>query len=204
MKSLIILAIFSILTGILTSCSNHTFDDKESLMTYLQDEENGYLSHKTVNGIDFRLLFRPTDLLVEQELGEHFTKEDVDSLREKYNKYLYFNLSISKNNQEILSALAGNRSRFSAMVNTLSFGMKNKLNLITEARDTIPLADYIYPRMYGMTGATTIMLVYPTADVLSGGDSFRIVVKDLNFGTGEVGFRFKTDEAEKQPQFNFR
>ena len=188
----------------LSACSTPTFDTREELNDYITREDSEYLVSKVVNGVDFNMLYRPTDLLVSQELGENYTAIAVDSLRAKYGDYLYFNLSMAKNNQELLNGLAADRNRFGAMVNTLAFGMGEKLNLITASRDTIALADYIYPRMYGMSRSTTMMLVYPKDEVLEAmGDYFILTLEDLGFGTGEVQFKFSKKIIENQPQINF-
>ena len=188
----------------LSACSAPTFDTREELNDYITREDSEYLVSKVVNGVDFNMLYRPTDLLVSQELGENYTAIAVDSLRAKYGDYLYFNLSMAKNNQELLNGLAADRNRFGAMVNTLAFGMGEKLNLITASRDTIALADYIYPRMYGMSRSTTMMLVYPKDEVLKAmGDYFILTLEDLGFGTGEVQFKFSKKIIENQPQINF-
>lgn len=202
MKLLIISIALLCLTGVLCSCSNNSFNDKELLTIFLQDKDNGYSSYKSVNEVDFNVIYRPTDLLVEQELGENYTVRDIESLRKKYKNHIYFNISISKNNQEILSSLTNDRNSYGEMVNELAFGMEDKLNLITETRDTISMTDFIYPRLYGLGQTTTILIVYPREEVLREGDSFKIVVKDMGLGTGDVGFRFKTNLIEKDPQLN--
>ena len=65
------------------------------MLKYLKEDDNNYMQYKTVNGIDFSLLYRPTDLLVSQEIGgEQVEASRIDSLREHYGKYLYFNLEL--------------------------------------------------------------------------------------------------------------
>jgi hypothetical protein len=82
---------------LLTSCANKTFNNEQELWTYLKNPDNGYLQQKNINGYDFSLLYKPTDLLVAQELGENTSKERITALREKYQKQLYFTLSMSRN-----------------------------------------------------------------------------------------------------------
>lgn len=185
---------------ILLSCQQKKFESKEELIDYLSNPENGYFFKKSVNGYDFSLMYRPTDLLVEQELGNKTTTQvTVDSLREKYNKYLYFNLSMSRNNQELLSTAPKNRNEFGAMVNQLAFGMGNKVHLFTASKDTIPLADYIYPRLYGMGNATTMMFVYPRDKKITNTDFLNFTVEDLGLYTGEVKFKIDRKKIYKQP-----
>lgn len=173
------------------------------MLTFLTEGNNGYLQKKTINGIDFKLLYKPTDLLVEQELDQNYSSKDIDSLRANYKNHVYFNLSMSKNNEELLSDLSSNRGEFGEMVNTLSFGLTEKIKLITSQKDTIRMLDYSYPRMYGLSKATSLILVFPVVRELNESESVDLVLADIGYGTGEVKFSFDTSTIRKQPQLNF-
>ncbi|UGU18126.1 hypothetical protein LS482_09625 [Sinomicrobium kalidii] len=188
---------------LLTACSSGTFDTEESLLAYIREEENGYMHHKKVKGVDFSLLYKPTDLLVNQELYDKTDSRTVDSLRKKYGKYMYFILSMSKNDQELLNNVAGDRGRFGGMVNELAFGMDRKVHLYTPEKDTLPMADFIYPRMYGMSRSTDIMLVYPRKEKYLNDDYINIIVEDLGFYTGEVKFKVLTENINNEPSLKF-
>ena len=204
MKESNIKIFFLLLVGVfLVSCSQKEFDTSEELMVYITDPENGYVQQKEVNGIAFSLLYRPTDLLVQQEISEDATKQEIDSLRKKYNDYVYFNLSMSKNNQEILNGLAGDRAKFGTMVNQLAFGMEEKVHLFSKKKDTIAMADYIYPRMYGMGGGTTILLVYPRSTNIMKDDFFHLTIEDIGLTTGEVGFKIPVKPIKEEPRLVF-
>ena len=175
------------------------------MLSYIEDEKNGYFQTKSVNGYDFSLMYRPTDLLVKQELADtKVTAEELRKLREKYKKYLYFNLSMSRNNKELLSTAAKNRNEFGAMVNQLAFGMDQKVHLFTQSKDTIALADFIYPRMYGMSRATTILFVYPREEAKTNTKTLHFTIEDLGLCTGEVKFKIKTDKINHEPQLSFK
>ncbi|TCK68076.1 hypothetical protein DFQ05_1861 [Winogradskyella wandonensis] len=183
------------------SCSTKTFDTEKELLDYITDEANGYVQKKSVNGYDFSLLYRPTDLLVHQELSddEKSDSKRIKELRDKYNKHLYFNLSMSKNNQELLSTAPKDRNEFGAMVNQLAFGMNKKVHLFTQSKDTIELADFIYPRMYGMSKSTTIMFVYPRDENLLEEDYLNFTIEDLGLYTGEIRLKVPTKTIKKEP-----
>ncbi|WP_378185628.1 hypothetical protein ACE939_10995 [Aquimarina sp. W85] len=188
---------------LLSACSTTTFDSKEELWEYLKTEEHGYLQNKTVNGVSFSLVYKPTDLIVDQMLGDDRNTATIDSLRQHFDRYLYFNLSMSKNEQELLSNVAGNKQRFGAMVNELAFGMHSKIHMITPAKDTIAMTDYIYPRMYGMSGATTLLLVYPKEKNIMESQEINLTIEDLGFYTGEVKFKIPTDIIKNEPKLKF-
>jgi hypothetical protein len=187
---------------IISSCSK-IFDTQEEMSVYINDEDNGYHYKKTVNGIDYTLQYRPTDLLVKQELSENYTQKQVQDLRARYGKFIYFNLSMSKNNEELLSGMAQDKQRFGQMVNDLAFGMDEKVYLYTPKKDTLSMVDFIYPRMYGMTDATVIMIVYPRDKKYMNEDYLNFTVEDLGMDTGEIKFKIKTNKLTDEPQLRF-
>ncbi|WP_299363509.1 hypothetical protein [Winogradskyella sp.] len=173
-------------------------------MNFIQDDSNGYMQRKSVNGVEFSLMYRPTDLLVKQEIGNGgVTKNRLKELKDKYGKYMYFNLSMSKNNQELLSTAPKNQNEFGDMVNQLAFNMNKKVHLFTKSKDTLEVLDFVYPRMYGMSSATTIMFVYPrNEELLSKNDVLNLTIEDLGLYTGEVKFKINTDKIINEPRLN--
>ncbi|WP_298140183.1 hypothetical protein [Flavobacterium sp.] len=185
------------------SCGNKTFDSTEELTEYIQEEDNNYCYKKTIEGVEYILKYRPTDLLVNQELTNKQDQKKIEQLRDKYNKYMYFNLSMSLNNQELLSNVSQDKSKFGQMVNDLAFGMEKKVNLFTKKNDTLAMTDFVYPRMYGMTNSTSIMIVYPRDKKYLKEEYINFTIEDLGFYTGEVKFKIKTQEIVNEPQLRF-
>jgi hypothetical protein len=185
-----------------SSCTK-SFDSAEEMNAYIAAEDNAYQYKKTVNGVDYVLQYRPTDLLVKQELGDKHDPKQVESLRAKYHQYLYFNLSMSKNNQELLNGVARDKAKFGQMVNDLAFGMEEKVNLYTPSKDTLAMADFIYPRMYGMSNSTSIMIVYPREDKYMKQDYLNFAIQDLGLDTGEIKFKLNTQKLQNEPQLRF-
>jgi len=190
---------YVVLIFISFSCKNLSFEKEETLWTYLKDERNGYTQNKTINGVQFSLMYKPTDLLVIQELTDEETSEElVNSLREKYDQYLYFSLSIARKNQELLNSVAHDKARFGGLMKQLAFGMQNKIHLYTGKKDTVSMADYIYPRMYGMSKHTTLLLIYDR-EKLTDAKTLNLTIEDLGFGTGEVRFTQEIDKIKNAP-----
>ena len=173
---------------ILCCCSSKEFDNEEELWTYIKNTENGYFQEKTVKGVHFSLMYKPTDLLVAQEIGKKdSTPKEIDSLRNKYSQYAYFNLSLSRGNKELLNSVAGDRNKFGTLVNQLSFKMDEKIHLHTDKLDTISLLDYSYPRMYGLSNKTSILLVYSMQEIKNSSFAY-LSIEDLGFKTGDIRF----------------
>lgn len=183
-----------------SSCKTKSFNTKDALWEYLEEKENGYLQEKNINGYNFSLLYKPTDLLVEQELGEEKSDEKIKELREKYQKYMYFTLSMSKDNKELLSTTPTNRNEFGAMVNQLAFGMREKVHLFTQQKDTLEMLDYNYPRMYGMSQSTTMLFVYPRDEKFLNEEILNFTIQDLGTYTGEVKFKIPTNIILNEPK----
>jgi hypothetical protein len=191
-----------ILLLIVSSCAK-TFDTADEMNDYIIDEDNGYNYTKTIVGVEYVLQYRPTDLMVKQELGEKYNDTLVKQLRKKYNKYLYFNLSMSKNNQELLNGVARDKAKFGQMVNDLAFGMEEKVHIYTSEKDTLTMADFIYPRMYGMSNSTSIMIVYPRDAKFMSQDYLNFVIEDLGLDTGDIKFKLDTKALKNEPQLKF-
>ncbi len=203
-NNIIRILVLLVFIGLLNSCSKQTFKNKKELQSYIQDKDNGYLQEKTINGVQFSLLYRPTDLLVAQELEAESNKDDIEKLRKHYQKYLYFNLLFSVDDKELLSTVPKNRNEFGEMVNTLAFGMNDKVHLFTKAKDTIEMADYIYPRMYGMSNSTSMMLVYPRNKEQLEGKNLSLTIEDLGTSTGEVKFKIPIQIINNELKLSFK
>ncbi len=189
---------------LLSSCQEKQFEDEQAMLKFLKQENQDYYQQKTINAVNFSLLYRPTDLIVEQSLNNNGNdSKTIDSLRRRYGKYLYFNLSISKDGQELLSTTPRDRNEFGAMVNQLAFGMGQYVHLYTDTKDTIPLTDYVYPRMYGMSRKTSMLFVYPREEALKG-NNLTFSIEDLGLITGEVKFKIPTEKIKKQPTLKFK
>lgn len=188
----------------LWGCNHKEFNSESDLFDYIKDGANGYSHSKTINGIDFNLMYRPTDAIVNQELGGEISEEKVNKLRNKYKNYMYFNLRMGKNNKELLSAQPKSRDEFGAMVSQLAFGMKDKVYLYTPSLDTLEMTDFIYPRMYGMTDATTIMFVFPRDDKYLNEEYLNFSIQDLGLYTGDVRFKVPVDKLLKEPTLSFK
>src|SRR5687767_1342940 len=94
----------------------------EELSTYILDERNGLTKSVDVNGNRLTVSLRPTDLLVNQEIGdEHFSEAQIEMLRKKYSANAYFILSLARDGKGLLHQLES--ARYSDVLHTLSFGM---------------------------------------------------------------------------------
>ena len=183
---------------------NHAMDEK-SLSAYIADPDHGLIQEKMANGVSFKVIYRPQDFLVKQEMDAGLARTDmaIARLHEQYNKQIYFLLSISKNNQEVLNSLAGDRESFSEMINRLAFGMGENVTLVTSESDTLEVVDAIYPRMYGMSNSTDILLAFKNKEIKKA-EYLKLTLKDLGLNTGNIDFKFNTKDIKRTPKLKLQ
>jgi len=183
------------------SCSRD-FDTPKELIDYAADEDNGYRYTKTTNGVDYQLQYRPTDMMASQELGNQVSEASIDSLRKTYRQYMYFTLSMSKNNRELLTGVAQDKNKFGQLVNNLAFDLDKKIHLFTQQNDTIKMVDFVYPRMYDMTNNTSVLVIFERNQQKLESDFLNFTIEDLGFMTGEVSFKIKSKKLVNEPELN--
>lgn len=182
------------------SC-NKTFDSRQKFVEYIVEKDNGYRYTKNINGTEFSLQYRPTDILVNHDLN-HDDNVEIENVRKKYKKFLYFNLTISRNNKEVLNEIGGEKSQFGEMINQLAFAMNENVHLVTSGRDTIKIVDFNYPRMYGLSGNTSILIAYPRTTEILEDEYFNIIIKDFGLYTGDINFKIATQPIKNEPELN--
>ena len=184
-------------------CTPDTLSE-EALSQYVLEQET-LSKTREYNGYTLQMTYRPTDLLVAQELGGESAPnpEELARLRAKYGNYYYFVMALSKDQQEALYHSKGGYPQFSELVQTLSFRMGQYLNLTTSEKDTIELADYVFPRTYGMGSATNLMFVFNKA-AAQDDEWIQLNLKEFGLGLGNQNFRFNKKDLEDLPKIPFR
>lgn len=191
MLSKITIYLTILLLALLTSACSRTMS-YEKMVEFINNPENGLVQKKSINGIDFKLTYQPTDLLVFNELrgNDTISEEQLNETRMKYLGQHYFILSVSSGGKEILSN-ASNRQSFSIMVNQLSFGMGSKVLLTTDERDTLNLLDFQSPRYFGMAESTDILFAFRKNMVNT--KSLLFTLSEFGLKTGDLRFVFDTE-----------
>jgi len=183
------------------SCSPSALTEAE-LKQYVLEPDNNLIQEETINDVNVRITYRPTDLLVAQELTNVTDTTHISLLRAKYNKYYYFVLSLSKNQREAIQAGTMPQAQFSELLQTISFRMAAYVNMTTNARDTIPLADYVYNRTFGMGSSNDLLLVF-NKEQAKPADWLQINLAEFGLGVGRQALRFKRRQLDEVPQIDF-
>ncbi len=187
---------------ILSAC-NKSLSYKD-FIKYVNDPSNGLSHSKTINGLTCKTVYRPSEMLVWQELGgEKVDKNIIEGLQNKYNQQLYFKLSYSYNSKDLLSQ-ATSKKVFGGLVQTLSFSMHNYVSLITNTKDTLQLIDCHYLRLYELANNTEMLLVFDKEKIKNKKvEWLRLDLDDLGFGIGQLSYKFSTNSINKIPELKY-
>lgn len=185
----------------LAGCTGVASLPEDELGKYVLDIDNGLIKKREVGGLNIEVYYKPTGLLVAQELDGEKDSVSYQQLYEKYGKYAYFILDLSSNNKNALYQ-SGSYDRFSENLQTLAFRMDQYVNLTTSALDTIPVADFIYPRLYGMSSSATVMFVFNKEKVDSS-DWVSFNLSEFGMGSGNQVFHFDVDDLKKAPRLKY-
>jgi hypothetical protein len=183
-------------TLVLVACSRKL--NYEELTDYIKDPEHGLLQEKVVNGVRMKVIYRPSDMFVYQELHgrDNISKADIKEARGRYSQQHYFVLSLSYGEREILSD-ASDRNQFSMLVNQFAFGMDRNVLLTTADKDTLQLLDFHFPRMYAVTPSTDILFAFEKNG--SGTKYIELKVSEFGLNTGDSRYRFYIKNINKIP-----
>lgn len=166
--------------------------------------ENDLTKEKEVNDFTVRVTYRPTDLLVYQEIsGDTLDTARIAMLRKKYAHYYYFVLNLSKGSEEALHRLSGGQGQYSEVVQTLSFGMADHVTLTTSVKDTIPVGDFVLNRTYGMSNSTDLLFVFNRQKAKES-EWIQFQLDEFGLGIGSQRFRFQRDLLDRAPGIDFK
>jgi hypothetical protein len=193
----LVFAVTILSTWIIGCKSSHV--GKEDLLKYVQDKEHGLVHKITSNGIGMRVSYHPKELLVLQELrgNNKLNEKQLEAARKKYSGQEYFMMGLSRNDKEVIREL-GSFDRYSDMLQVLSFQMADKITLVSENKDTIPIKDYVFQQTYGMSSENTLLFVFD-ASKLNKASTWTMHVNEFGLGTGNQKFVFRRHDVERMP-----
>lgn len=184
---------------LLAACGEPEYLTPEELTAYAANDEHGLHRSVEVNHTKIDVTYRPTDLWVYQELDNlNADSAQVNTLREKYSKYYYFIVSLSRNNKEALHQ-TGDFGEYSELVQTMSFRMPRYVTLTTAQQDTIPVGDFMLNRTYGMSSSTDILFVFNKEKAINK-EWVQFNLNEFGLNTGNQRFRFRTEDLEDAPK----
>ena len=179
--------------GCLLACKQVDKKNAESVTKYINDSGNELHKVKEIDKLKYSLTYRPTILMVEQELGGKIEEQAAKKAYAKYKPYYYFILNMSVDDKDALYKGSASQAQFSENIQKFSFQMGDYVYAYTD-KDTIGLADFYTPNMYGYAKSTQVLLVFDRAKIKE--KHFNINIEELGFGVGRQTFEFNKDDLE--------
>lgn len=180
----------------LGGCTKQPVSEAE-MVKYIMDDSNGLIQRVKKDDIVLELIYRPTDLLVAQEVSDTTIKQDeLDSLRSRFSNYSYFVLKLSREGQEATNQLATDLSHYTRAIDYLSFQIGQDIDLVF-GNERIDTEDFMHTRSFGGAKANTVMLAFKIRPEEL--QDFAIEYDDSLFGTGLTRFNFKVSDIESLP-----
>ncbi|MBN1115627.1 MAG: hypothetical protein JXA77_00360 [Bacteroidales bacterium] len=163
----------------------------EEMVEYINNPKYGCIQEKIVNGIKFKAVYYPSEIMVYHEVRgkDSVTTEDVFSLRERYNKQHYIILSFSNEGRDILST-ATDKQQFELLIQQLSFKMEQNVLLTNSENDTLVFIDSRFPRYFGVKDQSDLLLIFERKK--SEIEHLNLLIREFGLRTGDIKFKLST------------
>jgi len=188
---------FSFLWIFIATNACNTIDKKDPVQLAAYIEKESHELKKTIEVEDkkVQLSYRPTILLVQQELKgiTKPTNKQLEEAKQKYSPYYYFILSIKAGDKDALYGGSVNFQQFSENLQKLSFQM-NEFVYALSGNDTVPLTDFFTPNMFGYGKQTEVLLVFERNKIKD--NQLIINLEELGLGLGRQSFEFEKEKLE--------
>jgi hypothetical protein len=193
MKASIVIVFIFFLLG----CKPKQAVDQNTLISFVDNENNGLKKTIEEKGFKLTMKYRPMDFIAQQQMQTGKQKE-YDSLSNYFSKYIYFNLLITYDKKDLESAFGLNPESFADNISYLSSDFSQSIKLLTP-KDTSDILDYAYSRSYGI-GASNFLLIFNKPQ----SSQFEIEIKGYQLGFGKVSFPFNQTDIEKTPKLKLK
>lgn len=176
----------------------------EALENYILEEKNGLIQSSEENKISVQAVFRPSSLIAFQEIKSlgNVSEKIVLEIQNRYSCNVYILVNIRQAQQDPLYRM-DDPSQYSETVKQLAFRMSEKAYLLTSKTDTIRAADFVFPHMYGISGAVSVMFAFP----MKGYEEYEWIdfeLSDPGMKIGNRTFRFMRKDIDNIPDLNYK
>ena len=193
-KGTIIVLLFGLY--LFTGCSDVL--PYSAYIDYVQDPQNGLVKESNINTITYKLQYWPQDIFVYQEYLNHKTDDpDIDSIKSRYDHFVYFKLSISYGGSDIFKVL--NTYQKQELVKTILSLNFHRVKLKSGSGCEFPLVDCRLNRYFEFSKPSEIMFVFQKSALLENSNHIKFNMDDIGLGSGELCFEFNTRQIEKIP-----
>ncbi|HZY81096.1 MAG TPA: hypothetical protein VFE50_16345 [Cyclobacteriaceae bacterium] len=192
--------VYAVLFLIVTGCGKEYLSEAD-LAKYVSDNDNGLTKSVQSGQTRISVSWQPNDLLVARELRNKklITPGMLREARAKYAGQHYFILRLSQSGKEIVTPTQVGIAGFSELLQTLSFGMADKVLLVGSKRDTTHVADYVYSRTFGAATSSDVLFAFKKNELDPGSSYIEFNLDEFGLGTSKRVFRFEVEDLNEAP-----
>lgn len=187
------------LASFLWSC--HIEDQKEltrdNYTKEINQKKHGYYV-KTINKIDYMLLYKPLDyIILNENRNREINSSEMDALRKDYGKMEYYTLEINIENfnDEILKYKIQSPTEYNERVDYYAFKFQNDITMEQDNKK-YPCRAYHFERNYGLSPKAKFVLAF---DKMNDDKNRTIVINEKYLGSGIIKYTITPADIEKLP-----
>lgn len=183
---------------LLSNCSKKPSTSGE-IEAFIDDPRNGLIQSRTVDDVLAEVKFQPSSLLATRDLQQkETTAYQFDSVCTKYRSHVSFLLTLSKNNEELITQNVS-FSSYSKLIQVLSFKMSQYVSLTTSMGDTLRPELCLFDRTYRLDDKSRLLVVFPKK---AQGDKLCLTIKEFGLDCGDMHFYFDANAIRQIPDIN--
>lgn len=201
-----------LLSIVLLACGGNEVSSYEDYVKWLNDEDNGLVMNKKVDGITIRLKYIPSDYLAYQDLSgeKSVKKEAIDSIISGYQKSLTFLMTIGVDGKikkgDVMYQDVTNYEEYKQKLYAMNFEVEQLTTLTLNNKKYKPVLSSL-ENVYGLTESRNITLVFvPESEneqTFYTSEKLQLSYDDEIFNTGMNHFTFNREDIKNAPTFIF-
>lgn len=191
---------YLLLTMIFFGCNSQGELNYEQYLKYVHNPHNGLVKTVESNGTSITCSYKPTDLLIRQETsGEELSPKLYDSLQRHFDRYYFFVISYSQNNEPFLNQFIDSPESYQRVVSYLSSDLSNDLVLKTNNGSQFRVFDFILSTSSGATRSSDVLIAFKPESAIQGDFNIELASSTIT-GLERCKFNFKASALKRIPR----
>lgn len=198
---------------LLSSCQKETVTSPQEYFRWMNDEENGLVRTRYVNGLEVKVKYLPPQYLAYQELEnlESYTPYQKDSIMDQYKSNLAFVMSIGSDERkeegiDIMYKNVRDYREYAERTYNMNFEMEEFITLSADGKEYSPVLSAM-ENIYGLDSKRNILFVFApngkSDHTFQEAEKLDFIYKDELFDLGTNHFVFKKEAIQSVPEFPF-
>jgi len=174
--------------------------DPIDYVRWVNEKENNLVFQKSIDNIQFSILFKPIDYIICKELRkDQISEAEYENIKSQLGDLQYFDLRVKVNgfNEEFLKYNLSSSSDYDRKVNYCAFQMQSDIKIV-EGLDTIPCSLFHFERAFDVVPYGEFILGFEKSNRPAKEKTF--ILYDKIFNKGIVKFTFDVSNITHLPK----